>query len=229
MTQEMIFFLIVAICFIGAGIYLVYKINQMITRTTSNIKQIARTIPKHINMVKDVAQIIQEAESVPIPKSIGGATNTLLPKIQKDFPDFHNPDAEEAIFTFLSEYLKIQYLQQNDFIKSKIDKNLIYNIQKKSQKTIYDMKINKITIYNYEKTSNYATITYKISMGYTVGEIREEKAYEIKYTLQLKTDEINTQAYKCKNCNAPLSTTDLKCPYCDVDIIRDTIMNIKEI
>ena len=64
------------------------------------------------------------------PKSIGGLTDIYLKNINKDFPNFHNQDAESAIRTLIIEFLNIRYGKQQDFEKSSVNNKLLLNIQK---------------------------------------------------------------------------------------------------
>lgn len=227
------------IILIIVGILLILGIAvviNMIRKVKRKIQNFKNKIDNPISAIAPIATIAavklaQEAKNggfddiAPEVKSIGGATSTLLPKIQRDFPDFHNPDAEEAIKTFVIEYLNIKYGSQQGFIKSKTDKNINYNIQKTTSSTVSNITFNRIAIYDYKKSNDYATITYKVSVGFDRNGKRIETRYELDYTLQLKDDGIHTKTMTCNNCGGPLSTIDTVCPFCDVKIIKDTIMN----
>ena len=49
----------------------------------------------------------READN-PTPRTLFGATSIYLPRILKDFPDFHMPVAKNAVGLLLTEYLKIR-------------------------------------------------------------------------------------------------------------------------
>jgi len=226
-------FILYAIQIIVVVAIVISTINKII-RTISIAKHRIKKLPTRLASAKKIIQTVAEMDSFPVPKSIGGATNTFLEKIKVDFPDFHYPDAVSSITTFLNEYINIQFNNISSYEKSNIDKNIIYNKNKQEYKKIDNFKINNIAIYNYNKSNYYATIYYKASVGFDADGIRNEKAYDIEYTIQLKNDEMATKQYTCDNCGAALSSDNMKCPYCDIDIIRDTIMswkimNIKEI
>jgi hypothetical protein len=161
------------------------------------------------------------------PKSVGGATNIYLKQINRDFPDFHNSDAETALKTFISEYLQIIYEQESSFNNSKVDKGLIEQFEiSNNYIDVKNIKFNKIAISGYKKTDEYATVTYQCSVGFDINGKREETRYEVNYTLRLLQENIATKALMCSNCGATIeSTSHLNCPYCDAKIIRDTIFN----
>lgn len=206
--------------------FLILTIIIVIKNIKRKIRCLKSKIISPVTLVHTAKQMCDKIENnQPEIKSIGGATSTLLPQIEKDFPDFHNPDAQEVIKTFLIEYINIKYGVQQGFIKSKVDKHIDYNIHKTKIANVSNITFNRISIYNYKKTNDYATITYKASLGYDCDGDRIESRYELDYTLQLKDDEINMKALICDNCGGSLSTLDTICPYCDVKIIKDTIMN----
>lgn len=187
-------------------------------------------------MVREFSKAIQEAQNEgPQVKSIGGSTKMYLDRIHKDFPDFHSPDAENAVKTFVNEYINIKYGTQKDFVKSKIDGNVLIDTSKESSASISNIIINAIAIYDYTKTRDYATVTYKVSVGYDKNGSRVETRYEVNYTLQLYKDDIAMASMVCPNCGGTYdSTADAVCPYCDAPIIKDTVMTwvvtaIKEI
>lgn len=158
-------------------------------------------------------------------RTTGGATAMNMEKIQTDFHDFHASDAEGAISTFIMEYLAIKYSGQEGFDKANVSEKLKLNLGPKSIGRISDIKINQIAISNYEKSQNSATITYRVSTGFTTGGSRREKLYEVLYTLQLRDEFEESQFLKCSVCDAPLESTSGECKYCGTKHIRDTIEN----
>ena len=220
--------LIITVILVIGGIIIVRKIIKGVNRTIrSGIHQI-NSVKRTINDVSTIAKVVQEVakEEAVTPKSVGGATSLYLKKIQADFPSFHNQDAEAAIRTFILEYLDIKYGNKSDFQNSKVNKNLLFNINKVKGQKLSNVIFNGIGIYGYDKTADYATITYRCSFGYNVNGIREEVRYNIDYTLQLFNNNVAQQAMTCSNCGGVLTATDNnECPYCGTKIIMDTIMS----
>lgn len=220
--------LILVLILVIGGIVIVLKFIKGVDRTIrSGMRQI-NTVKRTINDVSTIAKAVQEVakEEVATPKSVGGATSLYLKKIQADFPSFHNQDAEAAIRTFVLEYLDIKYGNKSDFQNSKVNKNLLFNVNKIKGQKLSNVIFNGIAIYGYDKTAEYATITYRCSFGYNLNGVREEVRYDIDYTLQLFDNNVAQQAMTCSNCGGVLTATDNnECPYCGTKIIMDTIMS----
>lgn len=142
-----------------------------------------------------------DMEDAPTPKSVGGATSIYLKQIQRDFPDFMPNEAMHEI----REYVTRHVARQNGT-------NIV---------------INGIAIAGYRKTENFAVMQYQCSVGFDVaGRRRCETRYGLEYTLRIVDDGVAAVAMKCPNCAAVLEATDVtKCPYCDIKIMRDTILN----
>ena len=158
---------------------------------------------------------------------MSGATNLYLPKITKDFADFHNSEALAAINIFINEYLDIKYNEKNKFEHSNIEPGLEEIIALSPIRgSVHNVNIHKTAIYAYDKTNEYATITYQIAVGYNVNDSRKEERYKIEYTLKLSEKGIADKILQCDNCGATIDSTAIEvCPYCDARIIRDTRMS----
>lgn len=194
------------------------------------VKYIKRTIRRKINnvlgcSVSELTHSLQEAELIQ-PKSVSGATNIYLKQIERDFPYFHNSDAEVAIKNFLTEYIGIKYEGKENFKNSNVDSGILSTIEKETPSDIQNIVFNKISISGYHKSDEYATISYQVSTGFDLHSKRYETRYKVNYTLRLSDNNIATKAVICPNCGATIeSTSETKCPYCDTKIIRDTILN----
>ena len=142
-------------------------VNNAINRATS------RVLGAGINM-NDVSKLInatKEAADEPEKKSVFGATNLYLPKIEKDFADFHNMEAISAIKIFINEYLDIKYGEKQHFSNSNVEPGLETMINIESNRiSTSNVTIHNTAISNYIKTNEYATITYQVAVGYNVNE-----------------------------------------------------------
>ena len=145
--------------------------------------------------------LIREMEETPAPKSVSGATSIYLKQIDRDFPEFCVSEAEREVKEYIEEFV----------------------LEKNGKNT----RINQIAISGYRKAETYATIQYQCSVGFdTPDQSRCETRYSLEYTLKLVEEGVVAAAMKCPNCLATLEATDVsKCPYCDLKIIRDTILN----
>lgn len=202
-----------------AAIVLVNKIKSLAnSQLFSTAKDVANAFHEMKNMSDEGA--FEE------PKSVGGATQVFLSKIKKDFPQYHNDDAESEIKSVLQSYLYYKYGESDKFDSSLINPEVFRDLKKEYKESISAIKFNSIAIYGYEKSKEYATILYKCSVGFNMSDRRIETRFSIKYTNQLSEHSIASAGMKCPNCGAALSTTEQgNCPYCGVRVIKDTIMN----
>ena len=199
--------------FIKTLFYGIAKIFQLILKTLKNIKQWFRSAK-------------QQPKDYPEIKLVDGSTTTHLPNIQKDFSDFHNETAESTIRTFLEEYLQIRYGTLYDFQKSQISDKIKLQINKESSGTITDIVFHTISIYSYIKTKESATITYQISVGFTVDGKRIETRYEVDYSYLLEDNSVAIKTMQCPICGAAYkSTINGICVYCGAAYGKDTIMS----
>ena len=188
------------------------------------VREASKAITPHLEKAASGAinAIINEA---PTARSTGGATSVHLTKIQSDFKDFHADDAEAIMQTFILELLQIKYCGQEGFEHAKVSDKIILNIGNKGMSRLSDVKVNQIAISDYKKSLNSATITYRISTGFSLGGNRQEKLYEVEYTLQLRDAYGEMKFLKCENCGAPLKEESGECDYCGMKHLRDTISN----
>lgn len=151
--------------------------------------------------VSELRILMEEMEENSTPKSVSGATSIYLKQIERDFPEFCVSEAQREIQEYIEE-----------FVLEKNGKNI---------------RVNQIAISGYKKAETYATIQYQCSVGFdTPEQSRYETRYCLEYTLKLVEEGVAAAVMKCPNCLATLESTDVsKCPYCDVKIIRDTILN----
>lgn len=214
---------------VGGITYMIKNAKRLLKRKINQVSRdlIGMSVSDVQNIVSTVNTLANSAEEIVEPKSVSGATTIYLKQIERDFPDFHNYDAESAIKNFVSEYLSIKYEDKQSFKNANVDDGIIGLIEKDiSIKDVKDIVFNKIAIAGYKKSDEYATINYQCSVGFNIEGRRIETRYKINYTLRLAQDNIATKALICPNCGATIeSTSETLCPYCDTKIIRDTIFN----
>ena len=239
MEAKHIIFLVILI-FIVVIIATVVRVILKFLRKTRAIVSEVSEIAKAVNTVGDMLtdSETKNLNTAPQQKTVGGATDMFLKTIQKDFPSFHNPDAEADIKSVIKDYLMIIHGQKNEFEANSVNKNTMKNFIKKERGSVSDVKFHRIAIYNYKKDLDYATAIYRCSVGYRLDNRQIETRYEVKYTFQIKDDGIATKEIICKNCLAPIDNVYNEgaiakakangvCPYCGTKIIRDTIMEWK--
>ena len=187
------------------------------------VKEATKALTPHIQDA--VSGIVDAAmNNAPSIRSTGGGTSVYLTRVKSDFKDFHAEDADNAIQTIIIEFIQLKYGVIDDFQKGKVAKEFIVidDIQKAK---LSNIKINGISIGDYQKSLNSAAIKYRVSVGFDIDNNRQEKLYEVEYTLQLR-DEYGEQKYlECQNCGAPLEESSGECSYCGMKHLRDTIEN----
>lgn len=198
------------------------QILDHVERQVAN-KAIEVLAPHVDNIVEGVLDAV--VNTAPAVKSTGGATQSILAKIQTDFHDFHSSDAQLAIQTFILEYLDVKYQNKSQFEQSNVADDLMMRIGPKATSRLSDIKINQIAISDYKKSLHSATITYRVSIGFNLGGNRREKLYEVLYTLRLRDEYGSKQFLRCEVCDAPLTETSGECKYCGTKHIRDTVEN----
>lgn len=206
--------------------------NQLLSNVGDVVaREAVKALTPH---VQDAVSGVVEAvmDNAPSIRSTGGGTSVYLTKVKSDFKDFHAEDADNAIQTAVIEFIQLQYGVIDGFDKANVSKEftVVGDIKKAS---LSNMKINSMSIGDYQKSLNSATIKYRVSIGFDVNGARQEKLYEMEYTLQLR-DEYGEQKFlECQNCGAPLEEASGECKYCGMKHLRDTIeswvvTNIKE-
>lgn len=163
------------------------------------------------------------ANTAPQIRTTGGSTQQILSRVTQDFKDFHKDDAEKAILCFILEYLQIQYGKQEKFV-SKVSKQLQLPDIPKTATKVSRIKINHVALSDYSKSLNSATLTYRVSVGFDT-DARQEKLYEVDYTLQLNDEYGSAKFLTCENCGAPLKESTGECSFCGTKHIRDTVQN----
>ena len=240
-TIIILIFAIIALVAVVVVVTLVKKIIKGLRATSRAIRSTVRTfeqIGDTMEVISDMAKSRDSEPETPQPKTVGGATSMFLEMIKKDFPGYHNSDAESDIQAVLRDYLSITHEGKNDFEKNTVNANVMRQVPRKTRGTVSNINFHRTSIYNYQKSLDYATIAYRCAIGYKLNGTQIETRYEVLYSLQLKEHGVATEIIKCKNCNAPLdnffnnnmskyTTTknDGVCPYCGTKIIRDTIMS----
>ena len=105
-------------------------------------------------------------------------------------PTMEAAEAISAIKVLMHEYLDIKNQIKENFEESNVDEGLRYMISVSDiKRNISNVTFNNVVIQNYVKTNEYATITYGVSIGYTLGNNEKmQERYKVEYTLKLRDD-----------------------------------------
>ncbi len=216
-------YIILGIAAAAFVVYVVGKIAAVIRNWKNRLKNNLFGGISLSDLKKAISDGKNEAEN-PSQRTLFGATTIYMPKILKDFPDFHMPEAKAALNLFLNEYLKIRYGEAEEFEESNTEKGLEMSVPRaEAPAAVKNVAFHDCAIRNYLKTSEYATITYIATVGYTAGDKKYEDRYQVDSTLKLSEEGIPKKLLICSQCGGSIDTTANKtCPYCGAGIVWDT-------
>lgn len=180
----------------------------------------------------------QEEYLAETPKSVSSLNEVILPKIEKDFPNFNFNEmisiAEACLRTYF-ESLDTNKLKEtsnttpkfNEKVISTIEENLKNNIKYES------FKIHRTVIKSYQNKKGICTITFQSAIEYYLIKDGSRKRIQDRYNtdmIYIYDDTDIKEGYgislNCLNCGAPIKKLGIKsCPYCGtgvVDLISKT-------
>lgn len=214
------------------------------------ITQKVRSFSKMIFGTTDIKAGINRAELqyATTPKSVAAATKLCLPRITKDFPDFHYDEMKEKAENVLVSYLRALDSRNKDVLyegtQELKDKLAMQIAMLKNQgiETHYEqIKVHRTEIHQYRKDQGRCSIIFQSAVEYlhyaeqngTVISGRKQMKTQAKYNVQMNyiqdrdiVEDTREQALglNCPNCGAPLSTLGAKiCAYCDSPLVEFNI------
>ena len=184
------------------------------------------------------------------PKSVSCMTNLLLPKITKDFPEFHYDEMKERANNVLTSYLRAVNDRNTSVLQDgneELANQLENHIRMLSTKGLHEhferIHIHRTEINQYRQTEGRCIITFQSAVEcyhYTtdpddrVIDGSKDNKYQAKYNTDLiyiqdrnliKNELDNALGVNCPNCGAPVSSLNAKfCEYCGTGIVE---LNIK--
>ncbi len=183
------------------------------------------------------------------PKSISGATSIYLPRIVKDFPEFHYEEmknrAENVLVGFLQSIDSKDVSRLTESTTSELREKLSMRIDalnnEEAEEHFQNIKIHRTEIKIYRKLKGRCSILFQSAVQYNHFKERDGKVIEGKkdrweqsrYNIEMiyiqDRDVIENQtdsglAMNCPNCGAPLPKLGAKkCLYCDTPIMEFNI------
>ena len=236
-----IFLLCAILIVIGLAAFIVYR----------NVKRKVQSFSRQTfgtdDIMKGLEKVDKEAEITP--KSVSSATSICLPKIMKDFPEFHYGEmksrAENLIVSYLTAIDTENASALIDGTTSELEEKLemkLHGLQNINMKERYkDIKVHKTEIKNYYKEKGRCCVQFQTAIQYYYyrekdGKITEgskdrmkQSKYETEMIYIQDRDYIENQndsglAMNCPNCGAPLPKLGAKkCLYCDTPITEFSI------
>ncbi len=180
------------------------------------------------------------------PKSVSAMTSLYLPKIKKDFPEFHYDEMKVRAENVLTSYLlavdrmSVGVLKEgNQELKDKLSMRIEMLKGAGEREHFQSIKLHRTEITDYKKRNGTCIITFQTSLQYyhtrkdENGKIldgREDMLTQSKYNTDviyiqdrelLKDERDLSLGINCPNCGAPISGTGSKvCEYCGTPVVE---------
>ena len=233
--------ILVLILVIFLIVFIVYK---KISRRVREFSQLAFGTEDILEGFKTV-----EKEAEITPKSVSAATSLYLPRILKDFPEFHYDEmknrAENILISFLQAIDTQKMSELGEDATSELKEKLRMKIDAlKSANTcehFRNIKIHRTEIKIYRKLKGRCSIIFQSAVQYNHHKERDgklisgssERLEQSRYNVEMiyiqDRDVVENQAdaglaMNCPNCGAPLPKLGAKkCLYCDTPIVEFNI------
>lgn len=167
------------ICFIGFVLYFIYRAKKTMKDIfgTSNLKELA-------------SQRKEQEENTP--KSLGGTTSLILPRLSKDFPEL-----SWSVLRGMGEEELVKYLKEKEYT---------------------DIKIHGTVMSDYTKRNGLCQVTMKSAVQYYREGQKIQDRFAVVYSYIQNADAFgydNGVSFTCPKCGAPIKSLGMKiCAYC---------------
>lgn len=208
----LIILLVLAAIVMGTGIAIYVTVKNKIRSFSSQVFG-TEDIKKGL---KDV-----EFENASTPISLSGGDSIYLPKIIKDFPDYHRDIMETKVKDFLFQYysgVSSKEMDVTENVKRQLDSDYSLNKRGVGYK---DIMVHDAAICGYEKGVEQATVYYQVAGEYTKNNKKVQTKYSVSLVYLFKDTEFDGVAVRCNYCNAPLDSESATCCYCGAQVIRN--------
>lgn len=214
---------------------IILGILVMLFLLAGRISTIARSLAPLLGMLQHIEGDALRLKETP--KSISAMTRLELPRIERDFPEFHWPEWRQCSENILSMYLEaiehrqVSYLKNVgpgiiDGVKLKIEENIEQDRQEKFDNT----KIHQTEISRYEKDPFVCRVIVQLSVEYLhslqgphiekpLSREKEQHRYELEIVYVQDVSSLGNTTMglgvNCPNCGAPIANLGEKyCEYC---------------
>ncbi|MGN0430848.1 MAG: zinc ribbon domain-containing protein [Lachnospiraceae bacterium] len=190
-----------------------------------------------------------ETEYEETPKSVSAGTSLYLPRITKDFPDFHYDEMKNRAENVLVSYLRAvdmqdvsQLTEGLEEFKDQLRMRINMLSSRGEREHFAQTKIHKTAIYQYRKLQGKCSIVFQMAVQYYYHKERNgtviagspNNKKQSRYNVEciyiqdrefLENLEDTSLARNCPNCGAPLSGLGAtKCEYCGTPVLD---LNVK--
>lgn len=196
------------------------------------------------NIMQGFKQIEQEYSATP--KSVSAMTSLYLPKIKKDFPEFHYDEMKVRAENVLTSYLlavdgmRVGILKEgNQELRDKLEMRINMLQGAGERERFRSIKLHRTEITDYKKRNGRCIITFQTALQYfhtrrdangRILEGREDLTTQSKYNTDviyiqdralLEDERDLSLGLNCPNCGAPISGTGSKvCEYCGTPVVE---------
>ncbi len=238
--------LVLLLVLVGTIISACRKVGRKVdtvTRTVRDISQLAFGTEDIVEGLKKA-----EVEYEETPKSVSSGTNLYLPRITKDFPDFHYDEMKNRAENVLISYLQaidkkdISQLSEGlEELKEQLKMRLDMSEAVGEKEFFKQVKIHQTAIYQYNKQQGRCSVVFQMAVQYyyqkekngkvIAGSLdnKKQSRYNIECIYIQDRDFIENMqdaslALNCPNCGAPLEKLGAKhCEYCGTPIVEFNI------
>lgn len=189
-----------------------------------------------------------ESEYATTPKSVSSATGLYLPRIVRDFPEFHYDEMKERAENVLVSFLRSLDTQNAAFLtegtealKEKLSMHISMLKSQGIRSHYDDIKVHRTEIHQYRKEKGRCSIilqsaveyVYYAQQGANVIAGRKDRKTQAKYNIHMiyvqdqdVVEDTREAALglNCPNCGAPLTSLGAKvCAYCETPLVEFNI------
>lgn len=242
MTAKMIgtiIILVLLLAVIGAGYYLYYRISR-------KIREVSQMAFGTDNFLEGLKAQNEQLENTP--KSIASMTSIYMPRITKDFPEFHCEEmryrAENVLRSFLDcidRGVTTGLCEGTQELQDQLALT-VNNYTNHNQRAHYsEIRIHQTGLYKYQKMNGRVSVIFQTSVGYKYyleknGKIIggdpdhfEQARYNIEAVYVQDRDVIENEGTQglgliCPNCGGAIRSLGAKeCPYCGSGVVEFNI------
>lgn len=186
-----------------------------------------------------------EAEYAVTPKSVSAATNLYLPRIMRDFPDFHYDEMKKRAENVLVSYLRSIDSDNTSLLaegtaelKNQLEMQLEMQRSRGERGHFEQIKVHQTELYQYRYQKGRRSIVFQSAVEYyhyrtqggnlTAGSqnTKEQSKYNVECIYIQDRDFVENVddaalGVNCPNCGAPLSGLGAKvCAYCGTAVME---------
>lgn len=234
-----IIILVLALGVIGSGYYLFYRIRK-------KVREVSQMAFGTDNFFEGLKEQNKQMESTP--KSVAAVTSIYLPKIMRDFPEFHYDEMKFRAENVLTSFLQCVdagrasgLCEGTEELKNQLELH-INDLKSHNRKEHFtNINIHRTELYKYQKLNGRVSAIFQTSVGYIhyvekngkviSGSVDsyEQARYNIEAVYAQDRDVIGNEGVQglglvCPNCGGAIKSLGNKvCPYCGSGVIEYNI------